>query len=105
MWLLFCDVQKWDLDVVGSQGCFDYVGQFKVNDGDKYLFVLKVILKNNGEVVKFLFVYIFKVSNVNVIENIYINGLIFVFLGSLFLYGKEYIFFFDMLGFSFDGYD
>ena len=52
MWLLPRDVQKWDLDAAGSQGRPDYAGQFKANDGDKYLFALKATSKNNGEVVK-----------------------------------------------------
>ena len=46
-----------DLDAAGSQGRPDYAGQFKANDGDKYLFALKATSKNNGEVVKSPFVY------------------------------------------------
>lgn len=83
----------------------DYAGQFKANDGDKYLFALKATSKNNGEVVKSPFVYTFKASNVNATENIHINGLTFAPSGSSFLYGKEYTPSFDMLGFSSDGYD
>ena len=105
MWLLPRDVQKWDLDAAGSQGRPDYAGQFKANDGDKYLFALKATSKNNGEVVKSPFVYTFKASNVNATENIHINGLTFAPSGSSFLYGKEYTPSFDMLGFSSDGYD
>ena len=45
MWLLPRDVQKWDLDAAGSQGRPDYAGQFKANDGDKYLFALKATSK------------------------------------------------------------
>ena len=55
-------------DAAGSQGRPDYAGQFKANDGDKYLFALKATSKNNGEVVKSPFVYTFKASNVNATE-------------------------------------
>ena len=94
LWALPRDVQRFVLSE--TQGRPDYVGQFKSNDEDKYLFALKGTSKVDGKSVKSPFVYTFRANNVNSVKDISLPKDLNIY-GRTFLPGEIYTPTFDML--------
>ena len=95
LWALPRDVQRFVLSE--TQGRPDYVGQFKSNDEDKYLFALQGTSKVDGKSVKSPYVYTFRANNVNSVKDILEDVDDLNIYGRTFLPGEIYTPTFDML--------
>ena len=104
LWSLPREIEMYTFNSSTGHGREDYAGQFKSNDGKKYLFALEGESEIDGQTVKSPYVYTFQASNINKVSSILTPTLTYAPSGSKFIPRVEYTPNFDTY-FSNDHYD